>query len=292
MKSTATRWVIWIALTACAEQPPASAPESESTRPNDAERDSEQSPDDAPTNGTLSDETRASSESPDQRQDREQSGHFEDLEVPGHPTALLWVPNSTREQLPLFAVAHGAGGGPDWHCEYWSAVVESGAFLLCLRGHPINKEMGSHFFPEHHTLGRLFGASVSAVDARFGKRVSADHGVYIGYSQGATMGSLMLADHAARFSHALFLEGGFKTWNVARAQKFKRAGGEAVFIACGTNTCDGNAKNSVRWMERAGLRARFFTAEGAGHTPAGDVGLAAIEGLAWLLAPENAESKE
>jgi hypothetical protein len=93
----------------------------------------------------------------------------------------------------------------------------------------------------------------------------------------------MLATYARRFSHALYIEGGFKTWSIARARAYHDAGGQAVFIACGTSTCDRNAKNAVRWLERVGLSARSETAQGAGHTPDGEVGLAAIEGLSWLL---------
>src|SRR5690606_30485638 len=103
------------------------------------------------------------------------------------------------------------------------------------------------------------------------------------YSQGATMGALMLVPHARRFSRILLIEGGYGQWNVQRAADFKAAGGVAVFIACGTQTCDAKATDTVTWFERAGSLAGKATARGAGHTPDGRVGDEAVAGLSWLL---------
>ncbi len=208
---------------------------------------------------------------------------FVELEVAGRPNPVVWEPQPSAEALPLIVVAHGAGGGPEWHCDFWSRVIEDSAFLLCLRGKPLGGDYGGHFFPEHHTLERMFSASVAAVDERYQERILATDSIYIGYSQGATMGALMLAAHAKRFSRLLLIEGGYGQWNVQRALEFKRAGGLAVFFACGTKTCDREAHNSVTWFERAGSRARTETAPGEGHTPAGRVADEAVEGLAWLL---------
>src|SRR5690606_13131965 len=58
-------------------------------------------------------------------------GHFEALETE-LAEVLVWVP-SARAPRPLLLVAHGAGDAPDWHCQFWSQVVQNDAFVLCLR---------------------------------------------------------------------------------------------------------------------------------------------------------------
>lgn len=215
----------------------------------------------------------------------ETPGRFEPLAVDGQEDALLWIPRDSGKKLPLFVVAHGAGGSPEWHCEFWSQVVGDGAFLLCLRGRSLGAGADAYYFPEHHSLERWFAAAVEQFDQVFSARVLRERSVYIGYSQGATMGALMLSKHAARFSRALYMEGGFDYWSLSRAREFQRAGGEAVFIACGTTNCERKGQNVVTWLEKSGVRAQMTHARGAGHTPAGEVGVIAIEGLGWLLSP-------
>ncbi len=210
------------------------------------------------------------------------AAHFEQLDVSGYPPALVWVPAAKPDTaVPLVVVSHGAGGGPTWHCRHWSQIVRDTAFLLCLRGKPLGNADG-HYFPEHHTLGRILSASVEAFDARFGARTTSGPGVYIGYSQGATMGAWALNEHASRFGLALLIEGGYREWNVQRALEFRDAGGQAICLVCGTQTCFKHATRTVRWLKRGGVDARVTYAEGAGHTPAGPVGEAAADGLDWL----------
>jgi hypothetical protein len=208
--------------------------------------------------------------------------HFEALDVAGYPPALVWVPPSNGKPLPLIVISHGAGGGPEWHCQFWSETIGDGAFLLCLAGLPLGNVDG-HYFPDHKTLGKIWSASVAAFDAQFGARSTSESNVYVGYSQGATMGAWALPDHAPRFDRALLTEGGYREWNVQRALEFKRAGGRALHLVCGTASCFRHATSSVRWLQRADVDAELAYAHGAGHTPAGAVGEAARSALSWLL---------
>src|SRR5690606_12986122 len=99
-------------------------------------------------------------------------------------------------------------------------------------------------FPEHRTLGRIWSAAVEAFDAKFGGRSMSHSNVYVGYSQGASMGAWVLPDHAARFDRALLIEGGYREWNVQRGLEFKRAGGRAIHLVCGTGSCFQQATRS------------------------------------------------
>jgi hypothetical protein len=210
------------------------------------------------------------------------------LPVDGFENALVWDPGDETITRPVWVVAHGAGGNPEWHCEFWRRVVGSSAFLLCLRGKRMRPGAEEYYFPEHITLGHLVDAALAAFDARYLPRVNAKETGYIGYSQGANMGALMLPERSARLSRALLAEGGFSQWTSARARRFARNGGRGIFFACGTNACRTIAKKTLRLLQNNEVPTLLLEAPGAGHTPAGKVGEASIEGLHWLEGlPEN-----
>ena len=72
------------------------------------------------------------------------------LDVPGFLPAVLVMPSGTAAR-PLVVAAHGAGGAPEWDCEYWAHLTEGQAFVLCPRGTAMGS--GSFYFKQHHALG-------------------------------------------------------------------------------------------------------------------------------------------
>jgi predicted esterase len=209
----------------------------------------------------------------------------QELAVSGFETAVIVVPPAERA-TPLLVATHGAGGDPAWECERWAHVARGRWFLACPRGTPIRRgEAGSYFYPDHPALEREVSAVVAAVRARYGARVSDTDGVYLGYSQGATMGALMVVDHGALFPHLVLIEGGSGDWTQKRAARFRETGGRSVFIVCGTEPCAKRATASAAVLERAGLHAVASYAEGAGHTELGAAGARAEALLETLAKP-------
>jgi predicted esterase len=208
-------------------------------------------------------------------------GHFVllDDETPG---SVLWVP-ATPERRPLLVFTHGAGGTPEWHCEHWAALLQQRAFVLCVRGKAMSRAMDSFFYPEHFDLGRRLTAALQSLDLAYGERLTEGGHVFGGYSQGATMGSVMIDAHAERFRLLLFVEGGYQYWSAQRARQYQRAGGQRVFIACGTETCKRAADKARPWFAATELQLSVGHAPGAGHTPVGEVGEHALRGLEWLV---------
>ena len=202
----------------------------------------------------------------------------------GFGDAVVVVP-VTAAKVPLLVAAHGAGDTPNWQCEHWGAVARGRFLVLCPRGLPLVRGDDSAFYyPDHHALEREAVAALRAAKDVFGAVLSGEHGVYTGYSQGATMGALMVVDHGADFPHLLLVEGGSGDWTLGRARRFRETGGQSVAIVCGTSGCASRAKRSRAVLERAGLRARVEHAEGGGHTYVGIVGERAREVLdGWLL---------
>ena len=194
------------------------------------------------------------------------------LAVSGYETAVIVVPPADRA-APLLVATHGAGGSPEWECERWGRVARGRWFLACPRGTPLRRdEPGSDYYADHPALEREVLALVDAVRAEYGTRVAPGDGVYLGYSQGATMGALMLVEHGALFPHLVLVEGGSGDWTLRRAERFRETGGRSVFIVCGTEPCARRASASAPVLERAGVRAVTSYAAGAGHTELGAVG--------------------
>lgn len=201
------------------------------------------------------------------------------LDVPGFLPAVLVVPPGS-DARPLVVAAHGAGGAPEWECDYWSRLTLGRAFVLCLRGTRINPRAG-FYFRDHHALdAELTGALASA--RRAFPRIAPGSGIYAGFSQGASMGALIVGKHARELPYVVLIEG-FQQWNVALGRTFAERGGKAVLFACGTRECAKAADISTRALARVGPRARAEHAAGAGHTPGGQVEALVAARLGWLV---------
>jgi predicted esterase len=202
------------------------------------------------------------------------------FDVPGFEPALLFTP-AGDSQRPLVVAAHGAGGGPEWECEYWRRLTRARAFVLCLSGTPLGRGSSGFYFRDHNALNRELSAAEQAVRARE-PRILPGSGIYAGFSQGATMGTPIIALHAKAFPYGVFIEG-FMSWNVPGVRQFVAAGGRRVLIACGSKECAAAGKTSVRWFQAAEAEGRLEYAAGAGHTPAGPVMEKVEAALPWLL---------
>jgi predicted esterase len=206
------------------------------------------------------------------------------LEVPGFLSALLFSPAGS-EARPLVVATHGAGGSPEWACEHWRQLTHERVFVLCLRGKSMGPA-GGYYYPDHRALEAELIAAEQAARA-VEPRLLAGSGLYAGFSQGASMGSVMLPAHGARFPYLALVEG-FELWSLSRAKAFHDSGGKRVLFTCGTRECQGKAQQSVRWLQQRGVDAKLDYAIGAGHTPGGEVERALERSLPWLLADESA----
>lgn len=211
-----------------------------------------------------------------------------ELVVPGFLPAVVHVPVG-REPRPLVVATHGAGGAPEYECEYWVRLTAGRAFVLCLRGTPFGHAAPSAFYYKNHIeLGRELDAALKAMRGRYGARLSPGAGLYSGFSQGATMGVGMIASHGADLQHLVLIEGGFDYWSVARARKYRASGGQRVLFACGTKWCADKSEKAALWLRQAGLEVRVEYAPGVGHTPDGGVMGRVTAALPWVVSDSAA----
>jgi len=213
---------------------------------------------------------------------------FSALEVPGFAPAVFYSPRGTGVH-PLVVASHGAGGNPEGECEYWRKLTGGRAFLLCLRGTPLDVRYPSaYYYRDHFALGRELKAAISAVRRQHGARFAKGAGLYAGFSQGAIMAVGMIPEFGAELPHLVLIEGGYEYWSVPHARKYAKAGGKRVLIACGTDGCARKARKAAEWLRQAGLEAHVAYAPGAGHTPGGAVMGEVSAALPWVLADSDA----
>lgn len=143
---------------------------------------------------------------------------------------------------------------------------------------------GGFYYPSHLALNTELQAALAAAHA-VEPRIYREASVYAGYSQGASMGSLLLPDHGDRFPYVVLIEG-FERWPWGRSETFAKLGGKRIAFACGTVSCNTAAKASVSPLEKAGVETRVEYAVGAGHTPTGNVQEHVEAALFWLLEKE------
>ena len=126
---------------------------------------------------------------------------------------------------------------PKATAQLWARIVRDNAILLCVRGRARGPNPADgEYYPDHLTFERETFAALGALRARYADRIAEGGVYYAGFSQGATMGALMLVEHAAEVKRLVFVEGGFKDWSVARARAFREHGGERVLFVCGRTT--------------------------------------------------------
>lgn len=213
------------------------------------------------------------------------AARFEALPVAGHLDAVVALPAANGPQPILFAT-HGAGGAPEYHCAAWRRQLGERGIVVCPRGAMINRRIGpdaGFYYPNHFALEKEVLATVESFEAAYAAQILPESYVYAGYSQGATMGALMLPAHAGRFKRVVLVEGGFDAWALSSARHFARSGGERVAFVCGVAACHRGAENSVRLLARADVSARNWHAPGAGHTYLGAVADRIQEAFRWLV---------
>ena len=206
------------------------------------------------------------------------------LNVPDFSPSLVRFPDLPGK-APVLIVTHGAGGTPEGHCELWARISQGKAILLCVRGRARSPAPADGaYYPDHPTLERETFAALSALRARFADRIAEGPVFYAGFSQGATMGALMLVEHASEVTRLVLVEGGFADWSVPRARNFRARGGERVLFVCGRKACAEPARNAAHWFNDAGVAARVEYVPGAGHSHDARVEARIAAAYPWLIA--------
>jgi len=208
------------------------------------------------------------------------------LEVPGFEPAVVSRPSHPGAGALVVVAAHGAGDSPDGQCEAWREVLGDRGIILCPAGPREAVGSEGRYFPDHFALEKIVFASIDAFRRSFPEATKDAQVVYAGYSQGATMGALMIVSHGDTCPRLALVEGGFDGWTLARARQFEHSGGKRVLFVCGTGHCRKHAEASAATLRRAGVAARAVSDLSGSHTYGGAVARALKDSVDWLLSNE------
>lgn len=216
------------------------------------------------------------------------------LDLPGFQQAHLVLPRGEgRTKARLAVVAHGAGERPEPHCDHYGPLLGDEYLLACTRGFPNNSHLPEpergYFYDGHHRLGDELTALFETLSKTepFASGVELNGALYVGFSQGATMGILALHEEpelAVRFNGILLVDGGSGEWTVALAKRMAERN-TRVAIVCGNAACREKAERSRSWLRHAGLEneMRLSTAR---HFLGGRLAEDVKSVLPWLLRAE------
>jgi predicted esterase len=214
------------------------------------------------------------------------------LAVPGFDPAVVSFPPSARPPQPVIVVAHGAKDLPDAQCRQWRAIVGDRTVLVCLSGPRADVKTEPRYFPDHRVLEQILVATLAALRTAYPSAVDPHDAIYAGYSQGATMGALMIGAHAADFPRLALVEGGFEEWTVPGAAAFKSGGGCRVLFACGTRRCQEHATTSAKVLRSAGVEARVVADPSEGHAYGPAMAKLVQGAFDWLVADDPRFSRD
>ena len=202
------------------------------------------------------------------------------LAVPGFGEAMVSLPLGARGPKPVVVVAHGNHDDPGSHCNAWREIVGNSGFVLCPRGTlRTDSKPGEVSYTHGKELPAEIEAGVAALHARYGALVDPGPMIYVGFSQGAYLGSIVVSRDPAHFSRVVLIEGN-GGWN---EKTFAKSGGQRVLFACGRASCVKSAQPFVSRFEHAGVRSKVVYGEGAGHTYGGAVGDALKAQWPWVI---------
>jgi predicted esterase len=206
---------------------------------------------------------------------------FAELDVPGFERAVVSFPTSAPLPQPVLVSTHGAGDTPGQMCELWRAILGDRGVVLCPAGPRMRAHEEGRYYPDHHALESITFAALRALAEAYPEQADAARAVYTGYSQGATMGALMIASHGGECPRLVLAEGGFDDWTLEGAATFKHGGGDRVLFICGRQRCKSAAERSAALLRSAGVEARVVSHVGEGHVV--HIAELAMPELGWLL---------
>jgi pimeloyl-ACP methyl ester carboxylesterase len=208
------------------------------------------------------------------------------LAVADHGDAVVSLPLGATSRRPILVAAGGAGDTPEWQCQVWRDMIQNAGFVLCPRGLPLNPGASGkdlrYYYRNHYALEREVAVGLDALRAKFPDYVDDGPVLYVGFSQGATMGMHLLLQNPKRFPRAVLIEGGMREWLPAATRRYRK-GGERVLLVCGQPRCVTASRLSADLLERAGVKARAAYGEGEGHGYAGVVAREVRRNFAWLV---------
>lgn len=211
------------------------------------------------------------------------------LEVPGFEKAVLSVPATQKEPLPVFVVLHGNYDRPEWECEIWRPIIQDMGYVLCPRGVPVSQapEGADRWtYPNYKAMRAEVEAAIEAIKNEFPGKIADDGYGLIGFSLGAIYGPRLIVDSGKRYKMAFFVEGGMDQLSKSMVRTLKKAGVEGIGLAMSGLKRIKKALASKKLIKQQGMRFLFVDMRGAGHAYSDDFESETRSSIEWLYSGE------
>lgn len=198
------------------------------------------------------------------------------LSVPDYYPASHVGPDDTSTwPKPVVIVLHGNFDRPEWECDMWQDVADFYGWVLCPRGlrtkyATLAEDRWTYRGPG--AVQKEIDASLGALEARYPGRVTRDKTVLAGFSLGAIYAPGLVKTSPGRYPFVFLVEGGVKKLDKRGIRALKRAGVKGVGMAMSAPGRRRMARDLMRLIIAAGMRAVFVDMKGAGHGYRGDFG--------------------
>jgi hypothetical protein len=191
---------------------------------------------------------------------------FERVTFDGGIEAWIAKPLGATSPRPVIVGVHGAGDRADWSCTEWAATTGGQAWVVCPRGVP-SPWAGFHSWGSAEQIASRAELALAHVQGHYGEYVSNAPLTYGGWSQGATLGSSVIASRPGQYGTAVLVEAGYTPLDENAVMRDLVAGGVTrLIVSCSSTKCrDLSARlGSVRtkrigmWTNDVGLRGHRF----------------------------------
>ena len=181
--------------------------------------------------------------------DRLELAHFE--------SASVAIPLGTRWSRPVVVAIHGDAESPETECEAWSAITESGYFVLCpaLRA-ASSGDAGASIPPcsSVECLADEIREAIVVLRKRFGRYVARNEVVLSGFDNGAARAVPIALQNPAVFPVLWLVNGGLKQWATALSTNYVERGGKLLGIVCSDVVCESDTLRVEASARAAGLK--------------------------------------
>lgn len=191
---------------------------------------------------------------------------FEHVTFEGGTEAWIAKPVGATTPRPVIVGVHGAGDRADWSCTEWAATTSGQAWVVCPRGVP-SQWAGFYSWGSAEQIASRAEAVLAHVREHYGPYVSNAPLTYGGWSQGATLGSSVIASRPGHYGTAILVEAGYTPLDENAIMRDLATGGVSrLIVSCSSVKCRDltarleavRTKRVTMWKNDVGLRGHWF----------------------------------
>lgn len=192
------------------------------------------------------------------------------FDLPGYPhPAYFYEPVGPGRlaMKPVIVYLHGRGGSARADCERWSRIARRFGWLICPSGPSVHGS-GRAWNNNWHSAHTATMTAITALRARYGRRVQLYGNTLVGFSEGAYAAMNVGVREPRTFNRWLILAANTTYWGGPGLEALQTARERVRRVYLITGQRDevvGGTREVNAWLKRAGVETRLSTPADLGH---------------------------